>query len=88
MAAYAQDNPQVDPQVDLATVDCRTLLQMPEDEREYTMILYHGYITGRNNETTVDGNVLAEVTDQVIDYCIDNPDNTLLSGFEQFRPAP
>ncbi|MBR8826715.1 MAG: hypothetical protein DSM107014_02230 [Gomphosphaeria aponina SAG 52.96 = DSM 107014] len=84
MAAYAQD----DTQFELTSVDCRTLLKMPDEEEEYTMVFYHGYITGKNNQTMVDGAALAEITDQVIDYCINNPDSTVMSGFEQYSSAP
>jgi len=83
--ASAQEEVEEADQVDITTMDCRTVLKMDDNEQEYTMVFYHGYVTGKNDEKVIARN-LAEITDKVIEYCIDNPESTMLSAFEKHRP--
>ena len=69
--------------VDIATLDCRELLKLNDNDKEATLAYYHGYLSGKNNELTVDVVELGEISDRVIDYCIDNPNDPLLTVFEQ-----
>ena len=69
--------------VDIATLDCRELLKLNDSDKEATLSYYHGYLSGKNNQLTVDVVKLGEISDQVIDYCIDNPNEPLLTVFEQ-----
>ena len=69
--------------VDISTLDCRELLKLNDTDKEATLAYYHGYLSGKNNELTVDVIKLGEVSDQVIDYCIDNPNEPLLTVFEK-----
>ena len=71
--------------IDLAKIDCRSMLKMDNDERDFTMIFFHGMMSGKNNEMTFDGLALSEVTDKVLDHCIDNPKDMLISVFEKYR---
>ena len=45
----------------------------------------HGYINGKKGELVVDAPALANVTEQVINTCIDNPDRSVLSVMEEAR---
>ena len=85
--AYAQDaSSQTDgPIIDLGSMTCRELLQMPGEEEENTLIFLHGFMSGKNNELMLDVQALTAVTDQVRNYCIDNPEEGLLSAFERYR---
>lgn len=74
--------------INIETIDCKTLLQMDGDDRESTLMFYHGFITAQNNATMINVLKLGELTDQVINSCIDNPDETILNTFEQHSPAP
>ncbi len=69
--------------VDIATLDCRELLKLNDTDKEATLAYYHGYLSGKNNELIVDVVKLGEVSDQVINYCIDNPNEPLLTVFEK-----
>ena len=69
--------------VDISTLDCRELLKLNDNDKEATLSYYHGYLSGKNNQLTVDVIKLGEVSDQIIDYCIDNPNEPLLNVFEQ-----
>lgn len=72
-------------QASLGELDCRTLLRLGGDERDFTIIYFHGFVSGRNNVQLLPVQELAAATDQVIDRCIDKPGEKLLAVFEQVR---
>ncbi|ELR97413.1 HdeA/HdeB family chaperone [Gloeocapsa sp. PCC 73106] len=74
--------------IDLTTIDCRTLLTMDGDEQDFTLLFFHGFMSAKNNQMVINLDELGTATDQVVTYCIDNPNETLLNTFTQFRPAP
>jgi len=82
LSALAQDG---DPVIEMTTVDCRTMLKMDADEQDFTLIYFHGYISGTKSETLFNGPVLREATNKVMDYCIDNPSAMLMEAFEKNR---
>lgn len=71
--------------IELQTMTCREMLKSEYKDRSNTLVFMHGYISGKKGETTVDAPALAEVTDRVLDTCIDNPERALLSVFEESR---
>jgi hypothetical protein len=77
--AAAQREPGLD------QLDCRTLLKLGGDERDYTLLYLHGFVSGKNGELNVPAQALAEATDRVIEHCIDRPGDKLLQVFEQMR---
>ena len=87
IAVHAQDRPMQDDTstVELKTLACRRLLKLNDSEKEAAIMFLHGYISGKKSELTVDVPALSEVSDKVIDHCIDNPNDVLLSVFEQYR---
>jgi hypothetical protein len=85
MPAFSEGKPKVAVVVDLRTQDCRALLRMSGSERDFTIIFYQGFISGMKNDTVFNGPKLSEATDQVIDYCIDHPNDALLKVFEAKR---
>ena len=70
--------------VDLKTQDCRTMLKMSGD-RDFTIVFYHGFMSGKNNDTVFNAPELSAITDQIFDHCIDNPNDSLLTVFEAKR---
>jgi len=82
LTALAQDK---DPVIEMSKVDCRTMLKMDADEQDFTLIYFHGYISGTKGETLFDGPVLREATNKIMDYCIENPSATLMEAFEKNR---
>lgn len=68
-------------------LECRTLLRLGGDERAYTLLYYHGFVSGRMNQTSLDPQVMAEATDRIVDHCIDHPGDKLLPVFEKQRKA-
>ncbi|MCU0950810.1 MAG: HdeA family protein [Burkholderiaceae bacterium] len=69
----------------LAELDCRTLLRLGGDERAFTLLYFHGFVSGRMNQTDLPTDVMASATDKIVDHCIDKPADKLLTVFEQVR---
>ena len=78
-----QSNPLDEPQVDIGSLACRDLLKFDDSDKEATLVFYHGFLSGKNNKLIVDVVKLGDISDRVLDYCIDNPNDLLLSVFEQ-----
>ncbi|MEL6555658.1 MAG: HdeA/HdeB family chaperone [Cyanobacteria bacterium J06621_11] len=72
-------------QIDLAALTCREFLKTPGEEQSNLMIFMHGYMSGVAESPVVDGPVLANASNQIIDGCIDSPESTLFSQFEANR---
>lgn len=81
-SALAQDE---EPVIDMNTVDCRTMIKMDADEQDFTLIYFHGYISGMKGDTMFDGPALRDATDKIMDYCIDNPSAMVMEAFEKNR---
>jgi hypothetical protein len=83
VAAQTKAPPPKGPPLD--QLDCRTLLRLDGDERAYTLLYYHGFVSGRQNLLLLPAEQLAEATDRIIDRCIDRPNDKVLAVFEQVR---
>lgn len=64
---------------------CKGMLIRSGFERDFTVAYMHGFMSGKMNETEFDVAKLTAATDAVLEYCIQNPDATILSAFEQAR---
>ncbi len=84
-AAPAQSQSEVNVLLQIDEITCREALKMPGDERAFTVIFFHGFMSGKMNQTLFDGPALTEATDKIADYCIDNPSEKLLKAFEAVR---
>jgi hypothetical protein len=60
---------------------------MDGDDQDSTILFFHGLMTAKNNESVILVDKLGEATDNVVNYCIDNPNDTLLNTFIKYRPA-
>lgn len=69
----------------LNELDCRTFLKLDGDERAFTLVYYHGFISGRLNQMELPVDAMAAATDRVVDHCIDKPGDKVLAVFEQGR---
>lgn len=69
----------------LNELDCRTFLRLDGDERAFTLVYYHGFISGRLNQMELPVDAMAAATDRVVDHCIDKPGDKMLAVFEQAR---
>ena len=69
----------------LDELDCRTLLRLAGEERGYTLLYMHGFVSGKRGQTMLPTQELAEATDRIVDHCIDRPGDKLLPVFEKLR---
>src|SRR5512145_665945 len=53
----------------LNDLDCRTLLRLGGDERAYTILYMHGFISGKTNQLLLPADELAATTDKIVDHC-------------------
>jgi hypothetical protein len=84
-AVIAQDrDPAKVTSIEVASIDCRTLLKMPGDDRENTVLFLHGYVTGSQGKKEINLAALTEATDKIADYCIDHPSASALEVFKMF----
>lgn len=81
LPAAAQD----DPVINMKDIDCRTMLKMEGDEQDFTLLYFHGYMSGTKGDMVFNGPVFREATGKIMDFCIDNPSATLMEGFEKNR---
>ncbi len=86
VAVYgSRHDDETSPVVDTKTLDCRELLKLRDSDLEATLSYYHGFMSAKNNQMSVDVVKLGKISDQVIDYCIDNPNDPILKVFERYR---
>lgn len=69
----------------LNELECRTLLRLNGEERDFTLLYLHGFVSGRANQLLLPVKDLAEATDRLIDGCIDKPSAKVLVVLEQLR---
>jgi hypothetical protein len=81
--AQAASGSQKSPALD--ELDCRTLLRLGGEERAYTLLYMHGFVSGKRGQTVLPTQDLAEATDRIIDHCIERPGDKLLPVFEKVR---
>lgn len=71
--------------IDIQTIDCRTVLKMDNEEQDFTMIYFHGFHSGKQGEMIFNGPEFRAATNEIMDYCIDKPSETLMKAFEEKR---
>ncbi|WP_295888619.1 HdeA/HdeB family chaperone [uncultured Thiohalocapsa sp.] len=68
---------------DLNQYLCKDVMRLSGSEREVSLALVHGYRLGKMGTTEFDVEVLSDLTDRFIDYCLDNPTDNALAAFEK-----
>lgn len=86
--AHAQPAPAAEPrQQAIGELECRTLLRLSGEERDFTILYFHGFVSGRLDQQLLPVKDLAEDTDRLIDRCIDKPSDKVLAVLEQLRAS-
>ena len=68
---------------DLNNFLCKDLMRMDGADRDISMGVYHGYMLGIKGTTKYDDKKLADITDKIIEYCLDNPSVKTLDAFSK-----
>ena len=68
---------------DMKSHSCKDVMRLSGEDREIALALTHGYVLGRKNTTRYEIEVLAEITDKFIEYCLDHPTHNALESFEK-----
>jgi hypothetical protein len=61
----------------------KDVMRLSGSDREVSLALVHGYRLGKMGTTQFDVDVLSNLTDRFIDYCLDNPNDKALATFEK-----
>jgi hypothetical protein len=83
--AQSQTSETEDSMVKLDDISCRKLLKMNDNDKRATMIFFHGYMSAQKDDLVVNTSALANISDQIIDECINNPDTQLLNLFQKHK---
>ncbi|HAC63278.1 MAG TPA: hypothetical protein DCF68_06975 [Cyanothece sp. UBA12306] len=70
---------------DITTITCKDLLLMEGDQRDSTLVFFHGVMLGKSNTTMLNSEKIANQTDKVLEMCIAKPTSKLMSVFEKTR---
>lgn len=65
----------------ISTMTCQELLQAGGEDRNLLLALFHGYVAGKADKSTLDTVKMSFATDAVIDHCIEKPSDPLLAAF-------
>ena len=79
-AAFAQEP---SAKQDLSGYMCKDIMRTSGDDREVALALLHGYRLGKMGTTQFDTQILAQATDDFIEYCLDHPNEKALAVFEK-----
>ena len=63
---------------------CKDLMRMDGSDRDISMGFYHGYMLGKKSTTKFEADKLSGITDEIIEYCLDNPNVKALDAFAKY----
>ena len=80
---YAPANATEDEVVDLTQYLCKDIMRMSDEERAVSMGVLHGYRLGMKGEKKFVSADLSKVSNNFIEYCLDNPHEKAMASFEK-----
>lgn len=66
---------------DLTKMTCKELMSGNDMDRAIGLGVFHGFLMGRKNNTVADVPAMAVVSDEVTDFCLSNPNSTVMDAF-------
>jgi len=69
--------------VELNTYLCKDIMRMDGEERSVALAAYHGYVLGKKGVTSISVGALNKLSNNFIEYCLDNPHEKALATFEK-----
>lgn len=81
-SALAADPPSKNAR-DLRDNTCKDVMRLSGQDRDVALALAHGYVLGKKGTTKYEIDRLAQITDNFVDHCLDNPKDNALAAFEK-----
>ncbi len=81
-SALAADPPSQNAR-DLRDNTCKDVMRLSGQDRDVALALAHGYVLGKKGTTKFEVDALARITDQFVEYCLDNPKENAMAAFER-----
>jgi len=78
---WAEDEPPSVNTMDIGKMTCKQLMGGNDLDREVGIAFFHGYFAGKENRMVVDLPAASELSTKVRDYCLSNPDSTIMNAF-------
>lgn len=69
--------------VDIMSYLCKDIMRMSDHERAVSMGVLHGYRLGKKGATSFVSEDLAKVSNEFVEYCLDNPHEKAMASFER-----
>ena len=69
--------------VDITHYLCKDIMRMSDQERAVSLGVLHGYRLGKKGATSFISEDLAKVSNEFVEYCLDNPHEKAMASFEK-----
>lgn len=70
-------------ELDINDYLCKDIMRMSDNERAISLGVLHGYRMGKKGATRFVSEDLSEMSNDFIEYCLDNPHEKALASFEK-----
>lgn len=68
-------------QIDIAKLTCKEAMSGNDMDRASTAAYFHGFLAGKKGSTVVDLDATSAHSNRVMDYCLSNPNSTVMEAF-------
>lgn len=69
--------------INIEEISCREMLTMDGEQRDLTLLFMHGFVSGENAAVELDESELSETNEAILETCVDNPSDSVLSVFHK-----
>ncbi|WP_198139257.1 HdeA/HdeB family chaperone [Crocosphaera chwakensis] len=80
--ALAQTETPTVTRFNLSEVTCKNLLDANNFDRMAVLMMYWGFVAGKENNLEFDSEKMQAATEQLMDVCVEDPDMTIFSAIE------
>ena len=83
--AWAQEETTAANTIEIGKLTCKQLMAGNDLERDVVIAYYHGLMDGKKKVEVLDIPEASAISDEVRDFCLSNPSNTVMQAFEKFH---
>ena len=84
-AAWAEEESTPGNTIEIDKLTCKQLMAGNDLERDVVIAYYHGLMDGKKKIEILDIQESSAISDEVRDYCLSNPTDTVMHAFEKFH---